>query len=60
MTKLVSVQIMKKQVGGMIGTKDLSEWEEKFVQSILDSGHDFLSDKQYDKMKSIWEKHFAG
>ncbi|MHB0965328.1 MAG: hypothetical protein ACYC36_02630 [Bellilinea sp.] len=58
MAKLVSVQTMKAQVIGLIGTTDLSKWETEFVESIQQRGA--LSVKQEAVLTSIWRKHFAG
>lgn len=59
-----SVGAMIKQLHGMVGTDDLSEWESGFVQSVYDQsggGADtaYLSGKQVTKINDIYTKHFA-
>jgi len=58
MAKTVSVQTMKAQVCGMIGTKDLTQWETDFAESIEHRAN--LTEKQEDVLEKIWRKHFAG
>lgn len=60
-----SVGSKLKQLEGLLGTKDLSEWEQRFVQNCLersDQGRHTpeLSGKQVEKIDDIWERHFAG
>ena len=65
MTRLVSIGSMIEQLDGLRDTKDLSEWEQGFVTSILESyllaGRDprILTSKQVDVIERIWTKHFA-
>lgn len=60
-----SVGAMLAQLEGLLGTEDLSEWEQKFVSNCLvqsDQGQHTpkLSGKQVEKIEQVWEKHFAG
>lgn len=63
---MISINKMIEQLDGLRDTKDLSDWENKFVTSILEQyllankQTTGLSGKQLDKIESIWEKHFAG
>jgi hypothetical protein len=56
---------MVKQVEGLLGTKDLTEWEESFVDSIVERLRDnpkgtlALSSKQVEVIERIYGKHFA-
>jgi hypothetical protein len=65
MTRLVSLGTKIEQLDGLRDTKDLSEWEQSFVTSILESyllaGRDtrMLTSKQVDVIERIWTKHFA-
>ena len=65
MTRLVSLGTKIEQLDGLRDTKDLSEWEQSFVTSILESyllaGRDtrILTSKQVDVIERIWTKHFA-
>lgn len=63
MTRQVSVLVMAAQICGLLGTKDLSDWETTFCTSIkaaLETEQTTeLSDKQVEKIEQIWKKHFA-
>lgn len=53
-----------KQVTGLIGTSDVSEWEDGFLQSIKERTNDgerttHLTAKQVEKIEAIYRKHFA-
>lgn len=59
-----SLGAMVKQLHGMVGTADLSEWETDFVQNVYDrsgEGEDttFLTAKQVEKVNSIYQRHFG-
>lgn len=58
MSKTVSTQTMLTQVCSLIGTKDLTDWETKFAESV--EHRKVLTDKQLDALETIWNKHFAG
>lgn len=60
-----STNIMLKKCAGLVGTRDVSEWEDQFLRSVLertDDGNrpDRLSEKQIDVLQRIYDKHFAG
>lgn len=65
MTRLVSIGSKIEQLDGLRDTKDLSEWENGFVTSILErylvAGRDtrILTSKQVDVIERIWGKHFG-
>ena len=65
MTRLVSLGAKIEQLAGLRDTKDMSEWEQGFVTSILEryllAGRDtrMLTSKQVDVIERIWTKHFA-
>jgi hypothetical protein len=65
MTRLVSLGAKIEQLDGLRDTKDLSEWEQGFVTSILErylvAGRDtrMLSSKQVEVIDRIWSKHFS-
>lgn len=65
MTRLVSLGTKIEQLDGLRDTKDLSQWEQGFVTSILEryllAGRDtrMLTSKQVDVIERIWTKHFA-
>ena len=52
------------QLSGLLGTEDLTPWEEEFVDSINDrtkAGKETagLSEKQVEIVERIWKKNFA-
>lgn len=61
-----SVKQMLERLSGLLGTSDLTDWEQEFVGSVLDRvrarGGDTttLTDKQVEKIDSLYRKHFAG
>lgn len=62
--RTVSIGNMVKQITGMLGTGDLSTWENSFVRSVAEQSNDGtdtskLSDKQVEIVDSIFRKHFA-
>lgn len=64
MSRLVSIGVMVKQLAGMVGTDDLSPWENEFVRSVVHNSGDgdhtqSLSEKQVDIVTRIYGKHFA-
>jgi len=65
MTRLVSLGTKIEQLDGLRDTKDLSEWEQGFVTSIIEryllAGRDtrMLTSKQVDVIERIWGKHFS-
>lgn len=63
MTRLVSIRTKIEQLQALVGTKDLSAWETKFVydmRSYLPPGQTTaLSGKQVDVIERLWGKHFA-
>ena len=58
-----SVRAMIDQLDGMLGTKDLSEWEQQFVSDICARGWrnstSHLSEKQIAVIERIYRKHFG-
>jgi len=59
-----SLGAMVKQLAGMVGTDDLTEWETGFVRSVYDQsgeGEDttFLTAKQVEKVQQLHAKHFG-
>lgn len=65
MTRLVSLGTKIEQLDALRDTKDLSQWEQGFVTSILEryllAGRDtrMLSTRQVEALEQIWSKHFA-
>lgn len=53
-----------KQLEGLLGTSDLTDWESGFVESVLErtkKGDDTtrLSEKQVNTVENIWRRFFA-
>jgi hypothetical protein len=62
--RTISIGTMIKSIGGMVGTNDLSAWENEFVQNIVEVSQNGkvttnLTDKQVDRVEDIYRKHFA-
>jgi len=53
-----SVQQMVAQLEGLLGTKDISDWEQGFIESIVERKAS-LTDKQLVVVERIYRKHFA-
>ncbi|MBB5443644.1 MULTISPECIES: hypothetical protein [unclassified Paraburkholderia] len=59
----VSTTEMIQRLSGLLGTDDLTEWEQGFVRqldAIRSTGHvTSLSDKQVERLDELHAKHFA-
>lgn len=66
-SRLVSTQTKVKQLEALLGTKDLNEWEQGFVESLAERARSYenlsaaltLSEKQLDLLDRLYRKHFA-
>lgn len=61
---MASLTTMVKQLSGLVDTKDVSDWENDFLESIMRSTHDgdnttVLTEKQIDVVERIFKKHFS-
>lgn len=56
-----SVGAMVEQLAAMLGTNDLSPWEQGFVQTVQRHAKQTttLTEKQVDKIEQLYEKHFG-
>lgn len=59
-----SLGAMIKQLHGMVGTDDLTEWETGFVRNVFDrsgEGEDttYLSATQVETINRLYHKHFG-
>ena len=63
MSASISTTTMIRRLEGMIGTKDLSDWEHGFVRSLverLDAGEvTKLSEKQITRLEELHGRHFG-
>ncbi|MEM5405803.1 hypothetical protein [Paraburkholderia unamae] len=54
---------MIKRLTGLVGTKDLTDWESNFVTSVerqMNAGRvTMLTDKQIERLDELHSKHFA-
>jgi len=59
----VSTTTMIRRLEGLLDTKDLNDWEQNFVRSLverLEAGEvTRLTDKQIDRLDELHGKHFA-
>jgi hypothetical protein len=60
----VSVRTMLLQIAGLVDTKDVSDWENGFLKSVLRISEDGarssrLTEKQIERPEEVWRKHFA-
>lgn len=61
---MASLTTMVKQLSGLVDTKDVSDWENDFLQSIMRSTGEgdnttVLTEKQIDVVERIFKKHFS-
>lgn len=62
---MATMNTMVKRAAGLIDTRDVSEWENSFLKSIVEKtrgGDDTrsLTDRQITALERIYQKHFAG
>lgn len=60
----ISIGTMIKRISGLLGTKDLTEWEQGFVSGAVEKTRNGdqttgLSPKQVEIIERIHDKHFA-
>ena len=60
---MISTSQMIARLAGMIGTKDLSDWETQFVKRLVERAEAgqvlALPEKQIDVLDRLHSKHFA-
>ncbi len=63
MTQMTSTTTMIRRLSGMLDTRDLSEWEQQFVRSLvekLDAGKvTSLTERQVETLERLHGRHFA-
>ena len=63
MPQLISTTTMILRLSGMLDTRDLSEWEQQFVRSLvekLDAGKvTSLTERQVETLERLHGRHFA-
>lgn len=68
MPKMVSLQSKLVSLNGLIGTSDISPWEDRFLRSVIPpalaksklGSPAGLTELQEEKVDQIFRKHFAG
>lgn len=61
---MASITTMVRQCAGLVGTKDVSHWEETFLDGICERTRDgadttSLTEKQIEVVERIWRKNFT-
>lgn len=63
MPQLISTTTMIRRLSGLLDTRDLSEWEQQFVRSLvekLDAGRvTSLTERQVETLERLHGRHFA-
>lgn len=59
-----SIGAQVKQLSGLLGTKDVTAWEQKFIGDMVEKTNNgdltvHLTPGQVEKIESIWEKHYV-
>lgn len=65
---MISIATMITRLDGLLGTDDLTDWEQRFVRSVAErtaaqrrQGLQLeLSDNQLEKVDELHQRHFAG
>lgn len=61
---MASLNTMVKRIAGLADTKDVSDWENQFVKSVVEKTSNgdnttSLTEKQIDALERLHNKHFA-
>lgn len=63
---MTSIDNMIQRLSGLLGTDDLTEWEQEFLSSVIakvkawNGDTTRLSERQVDVIDRLFGKHFAG
>ena len=62
---MASLNTMVKKCAGLVGTTDVSDWENQFLKSVIEktgegNNTSSLTEKQIDVLERIYGKNFAG
>lgn len=60
----MTLNTMVKRIAGLAGTKDISDWEDDFIQSVVTKTKEgenttSLTERQIEVIERIHNKHFA-
>lgn len=64
MSRTVSLGTQIKQLAGLLGTDDISDWEQRFIKSVYGwsskgENTSAITAKQIDVIERLYAKHFA-
>lgn len=62
---MASLNTMVKKCSGLLGTKDVNAWEERFLSDICEKTQDgdntsMLTERQVETLERIYSKNFGG
>lgn len=62
---MASLNTMVKQVAGLQDTRDVNDWENQFIKSLVEKTSNgdnttSLTEKQIDRLEELHKRHFAG
>jgi len=62
---MTAINTMVKRVAGLADTKDVSNWENQFIKSVVEktgngNNTSTLTEKQIDVLERLHDKHFTG
>jgi hypothetical protein len=61
---MTTINTMVKRISGLAGTSDVTDWEDDFINSIVEQSDDgddtsSLTEKQINVIERIFKKHFS-
>ena len=61
---MASLNTMLKKVAGLTDTKDVTDWENRFVKSVVEQTHNgdnttSLTEGQIDVLERLYDRHFS-
>lgn len=61
---MTTINTMVKRIASLAGTSDVSEWEDSFIESIVEKTRDgedtsALTERQIEVIERLFKKHFA-
>jgi hypothetical protein len=62
---MASTNVMVKKCAGLVDTRDVTDWENRFLQSVIERSAngdhpERLTSAQVESLERIYEKHFEG
>lgn len=61
---MTATNTMLKACEGLLGTTDITEWEQSFLENVLERSRqaqrpDLLTERQVETLERVYRKHFA-